>query len=415
MTRDTRAQVGPLSSLRVLDLSRVLAGPWAGQILADLGCDVIKVERPGSGDDTRAWGPPFVQDADGNDTAQSGYFVGVNRAKRSITVDIKDREGQQIIRALAERSDIVIENYKVGTLDRLGLGAADLRELNPGLIYCSITGFGQTGPRSHQPAYDFAIQALGGLMSVTGERDDRPGGGPQKVGVPIVDLTTGLYACVAILAAVARRAETGTGDVIDLAMLDVQVSLLANQAMNYLVSGRVPARSGNSHPNIQPQDVYDCSDGALAVAVGNDTQFTALCSVLDLRELPCDPRFARNRDRVANLPLLEAVLRERFASRARAHWAGLLDAAGVPCGAVNAIDEVFAEPQVRHRGMRVDVKDRNAASGLVPVVRSPLRFEDAALDIEQGPPALGEHTDEILTELGLDRSAIVGLRGRGVV
>jgi crotonobetainyl-CoA:carnitine CoA-transferase CaiB-like acyl-CoA transferase len=413
MAKDTRVEAGPLSSLRVLDLSRVLAGPWAGQILADLGCDVIKVERPGTGDDTRAWGPPFVQDAAGNDTAQSAYFVGVNRAKRSITVDIKTPDGQQIIRDLAERSDIVIENYKAGTLDRLGLGAADLREINPRLIYCSITGFGQTGPRRNQPAYDFAIQALGGLMSVTGERDDRPGGGPQKVGVPIVDLTTGLYACIAILAAVARRGETGSGDVIDLAMLDVQVSVLANQAMNYLISGEVPARGGNSHPNIQPQNVYECSDGALAVAVGNDPQFAALCSALDLAELPDDPRFARNRDRVVNLPQLEALLSERFASRTRAQWAGLLDAAGVPCGAVNTIDEVFAEPQVRHRGMRVDVKD--GRGGSIPVVRSPLRFESAALEVEHGPPALGEHTDEVLAELGLDQNAIVRLRGRGVV
>ena len=277
---DVNPDKPPLAGIRVLDLSRILAGPWASTLLSDLGADVIKVERPESGDDTRSWGPPFVTGNNGRETRESAYFMFVNRAKRSLTVDIKTPGGQAIIRKLAAESDIVLENYKVGTLSRLGLGYEDLQLINPGLIYCSITGFGQDGPRSAQAAYDFAIQAMGGLMSVTGERDGMPGGGPQKVGVPIVDLATGLYAAVAVLASLNRRTTSGRGDYIDLAMLDVQVSMLANQAMNYFVSGAVPRRTGNAHPNIQPQDVYACSDGDLALAVGNDAQFAALCRVI---------------------------------------------------------------------------------------------------------------------------------------
>ena len=271
---------GPLSHVRVLDLSRILAAPWAGQILADLGAEVIKVERPGTGDDTRTWGPPFLKDAEGHDTREAGYYLAVNRGKRSITVSLEKPEGQKIVKELASRADIVLENFKAGTLARYGLDEASLREINPRLIYCSVTGFGQTGPRRDQPAYDFLIQAMGGLMSVTGEKDGRPGGGPQKVGVPVVDIMTGMYAAVSVLAALARRDRTGVGDTIDIAMLDVQVATLANQAMNYLVSGKVPRRNGNAHPNIQPQDVFACRDGHLAIVVGNDGQYEKFCGAI---------------------------------------------------------------------------------------------------------------------------------------
>ena len=285
---------GPLSHIKVLDLSRILAGPWAGQVLADLGADVIKVERPGAGDDTRSWGPPFLKDRDGAETKEAGYYLSVNRGKRSVTLSIDKPEGQRIVRALAARADIVLENYKVGTLARFGLGYEDLKAVNPKLIYCSVTGFGQTGPRRDQAAYDFMIQAMGGMMSVTGERDDKPGGGPQKVGIPIVDLMTGMYAAVAVLAALARREVSGAGEYIDIGMLDVQVATLANQAMNFLVSGKAPRRTGNAHPNIQPQDVFACRDGQIALAVGNDGQFAKLCEVLGQPVLAQDERFAKN-------------------------------------------------------------------------------------------------------------------------
>ncbi|MGY0064106.1 CaiB/BaiF CoA transferase family protein [Streptomyces sp. LZ34] len=412
-TRPSLSRSGPLSHIRVLDLSRVLAGPWAGQLLADMGADVIKVERPGVGDDTRSWGPPFLADTDGATTNESAYYLGANRAKRSITVDLSRPRGQQIIRELAAESDILLENFKYGTLARLGLGYEDLREVNPGLIYCSITGFGQTGPRRAQPAYDFAIQAMGGLMSVTGERDDRPGGGPQKVGVPIVDLTTGTYAAVAVLAALAHRGETGLGDHIDLAMLDIQVATLANQAMNHLVDGRVPARTGNSHPNIQPQDVYACKDGGLAVAVGNDGQFARFCEALGLDGLAEDERFATNRARVRNLAELRPTIAAVLAGETRRHWVERLDRAGVPCGTVNTVDEVLADEQVRHRDMVVEVP--HPLSGSVRLVASPLRFAGAPLTFEQPPPLLGQHTDEVLRELGVEEGDIKALREEGVV
>lgn len=307
------AAAGPLSHVKVLDLSRILAAPWAGQILADLGAEVIKVERPGAGDETRTWGPPFLKDAQGRDTKEAGYYLAVNRGKRSITVSLEKPEGQKIVQQLAARADIVLENYKAGTLDRYGLGQASLRKVNPGLIYCSVTGFGQTGPRHDQPAYDFLIQAMGGLMSVTGEKDGRPGGGPQKVGVPIVDLMTGMYTAVAVLAALARRDQTGVGDSIDIAMLDVQVATLANQAMNFLLSGKVPGRNGNAHPNIQPQDVYACADGDVIVVVGNDGQFASLCRVFGRHDWASHERFATNAQRVRNIGELSQLLRERFA------------------------------------------------------------------------------------------------------
>jgi len=308
---------GPLSHVRVLDLSRIMAGPWAGQILADLGADVIKVERPAIGDDTRAWGPPFLKDRNGADTSEAGYYLSVNRGKRSITLDLDRPEGQRVVRAIAARSDIVLENFKVGTLTRFGLDYGSLRAVNPKLIYCSITGFGQTGPKRDAPAYDFMIQAMGGLMSVTGEADGKPGAGPQKVGVPVVDIMTGMYASIAVLAALARRNETGRGDYIDIAMLDVQVGFLANQAMNYLVSGKPPRRGGNAHPNIQPQDVFACRDGHLALAVGNDSQFDKFCRAVGHPEWSVDERFRINSGRVRNRDVLKTMISDIFAGATR--------------------------------------------------------------------------------------------------
>jgi crotonobetainyl-CoA:carnitine CoA-transferase CaiB-like acyl-CoA transferase len=404
---------GPLAHVKVLDLSRILAGPWAGQILADLGADVIKVERPGAGDDTRGWGPPFLKDRSGAETKEAGYYLSVNRGKRSVTVSIDKPEGQRIVRALAARADIVLENYKVGTLARFGLGYEDLKAVNPKLIYCSVTGFGQTGPRRDQAAYDFMIQAMGGMMSVTGERDDKPGGGPQKVGIPIVDLMTGMYAAVAVLAALARREVSGAGEYIDIGMLDVQVATLANQAMNFLVSGKAPRRTGNAHPNIQPQDVFACRDGQIALAVGNDGQFAKLCEVLGQPALARDERFAKNASRVRNLavlhPLVAAILKERD----RSHWVAALDAAGVPAGPINAIPEVFQDPQVKHRRMLVEVA--HPLSGTVPQVASPMRFTAAPLMHDRAPPLLGEHSVEILRDLGIGDAEVEQLRKSGVV
>jgi len=390
---------GPLNGIRVLDLSRVLAAPFCVQTLGDLGADVIKIERPGLGDDTRSWGPPFLTDSDGNATREAGYFLAVNRGKRSVTLDITRPEGQAVLRQIALTSDVVVENFKAGALARYGLDAASLRALKPSLICCSVTGFGQDGPRREQAAYDFMIQAMGGLMSLTGE----PDGAPQKVGVPIVDLMTGMYAAVAILAAVARRAETGQGETIDLAMLDVQAAFLANQAMNWLVGGKVPHRAGNRHPNIQPQDVFACADGWIVLAVGNDGQFGKLCEAIGRAEWASDPRFVRNRDRVSNESLLTPLLAQRFADFSRAELTALLDAAGVPCGPINAVPDVFADAQIRHRGMLQHLAHPH---GSVPQVVSPIRLQDNPLAFDRPPPLLGQHTAEVLAELGLDAAAL---------
>ena len=389
---------GPLSHVRVLDLSRILAGPWAGQVLADLGADVVKVERRGAGDDTRTWGPPYLRDRDGRDTNEAGYYLAVNRGKRSIELDLDTAEGQAVVKVLAARSDIVLENFKVGTLAKFGLDYAGLKAVKPDIIYCSITGFGQTGPKRDQPAYDFMIQGMGGLMSVTGEPEGSPGGTPQKVGVPITDIMTGMYAAIAVLAALARRGETGQGDYIDLAMLDVQVSYLANQAMNYLVSGKAPRRTGNAHPNIQPQNVFAASDGHLLVVVGNDGQFAKLSVAIGRPELASDPRFENNPGRVRNRDALYAILVPILASRPLADWLDTLESAGVPAGPINTVPMVFEEPQVKHRQMRIDIP--HPLSGTVPQVASPMKFAQAALVLDRPPPLLGQHTDEILREIG---------------
>ncbi|CAN7715411.1 CaiB/BaiF CoA transferase family protein [Neorhizobium tomejilense] len=395
---------GPLSNIRVLDLSRIMAGPWAGQILADLGAEVIKVERKGEGDDTRRWGPPYLADANGNPTAESGYYLSVNRGKRSVELDLASPEGQNVVRELAKRSDIVLENFKVGTLDRYGLGEAQLREINPRLIYCSITGFGQDGPMAEDAAYDFMIQGMGGLMSVTGAPDGEEGGGPQKVGIPIIDIMTGMYAAISVLAALSERNTSGKGDYIDLAMLDVATAMLANQAMNYLVSGKAPQRRGNKHPNIQPQDVFAVRDGHMVLAVGNDEQFARFADALDMPELARDPRYAKNVDRVRNLDVLHPLIAERLLSRDLADWLALLGARKIPCGPINTVPMVFEEPQVKHRQMLRSLP--HPLVGEVAQVVSPLRFKRSGLVFNKAPPLLGADTEAVLAELGIFQKEI---------
>lgn len=388
---------GPLTGIKVLDLSRVLAGPWTGQVLADLGADVIKVERKGAGDDTRAWGPPYL---DGPDEASrlSGYYLSANRGKRSIEIDFNNPDDIEIVKQLAARSDVVLENFKVGTLDRYGLGYGHLSAINPQLIYCSITGFGLTGPRKSQVAYDFMIQGMGGLMSVTGEGDDR-GGGPQKVGVPIIDLMTGMYATVAVLGALVGRNTTGKGDHIDVAMLDVSVAMLANQAMNYLVSGKAPIRRGNRHPNIQPQDVFPVADGHIVIAVGNDEQFRRFAAALGMPDLADDERFAKNANRVRNLDVLHPLICECLKQQNLDVWLERFEEQAIPSGPINDIARVFKEPQVVERNLQQTLSDSIGRS--VPQVVSPMKFATHTLSFEKAPPLLGEHNAEIRNELGL--------------
>ncbi|HZY16830.1 MAG TPA: CaiB/BaiF CoA-transferase family protein [Ramlibacter sp.] len=408
-----------LDGIRILDLSRVLAGPWCTQTLADLGADVIKIERPGSGDDTRSWGPPFLQDAQGRDTREAAYYLGTNRNKRSVTCDISQPEGQALVRELAARCDVFIENFKVGDMARYGLDHASLKQVNPRLVYCSVTGFGQTGPYRERAGYDYAVQGMGGLMSVTGERDDL-GGGPQKVGVAVADLFTGMYAAVAIVAALRHAERTGEGQAIDMALLDTQVAMLANLGANYLVSGMAPGRAGNAHQNIVPYQVFEVapapegSKDHLILAVGNDGQFARFCEVAGRPELAADPRFARNQDRVRNravlVPLLESVLR----TRPKAQWLAALEAAKVPCGAINNLAEVFADPQVGERGM-VTQWDHPLAPGL-RLVSSPMKLSATPVRTELPPPLLGQHTDDVLHELlGWSDDRIAALRQQGVV
>jgi crotonobetainyl-CoA:carnitine CoA-transferase CaiB-like acyl-CoA transferase len=405
---------GPLSHIRVLDLSRVLAAPWAGQNLADLGAEVIKVERPGKGDDSRAYGPPWLKDRSGNDTAESAYFAAANRGKKSITVDLSKPQGQELVRKLAEHSDVLLENYKYGDLARYALGYADLKRVNPGLIYCSVTGFGQTGPYRDRPGYDFMIQGMGGLMSITGERDDLPGGGPQRVGVPIVDIMTGMYASIAVCAAIAHRAETGVGQHLDLALLDTQVAFLANQAMNYLATGDIPGRLGNAHPNIVPYQTFTTSDGAIILACGNDNLYRKFCEVAGRPDLATDERFVTNGKRVENRATLTPLLADVFAKKTTREWVDALETAGVPNGPINNIAQVFEEPQVVARGVKIELEHPTA--GTVPLVASPMRFSATPVEPKRPPPVLGQHTDEILRDLlGLDAAAIAELKAAKIV
>lgn len=386
----------PLAGIRVLDLSRVLAGPWAGQLLADLGADVVKVEKPQGGDDTRAWGPPYLKDASGRDTTEAAYFLCANRNKRSVAIDIATPEGQAQVRALAQQADVVLENFKVGGLRRYGLDYASLSAANPRLVYCSVTGFGQTGPYAARAGYDFLIQGMGGLMSVTGRPDGEPGAGPQKVGVALTDIMTGLYATIAVQAALAEREKSGLGQHIDLALLDVQIACLANQASNYLAGGLVPRRMGNAHPNIVPYQDFPTADGDIILAVGNDEQFAKFCSVAGHPEWSADARFSTNAQRVANRAMLVPLLRQATVMRTSAEWITALETAGVPCGPINRIDEVFADPQVRARSLHINMP--HALAGSVPLVANPIRLSGSPVAYQRPPPMLGEHTAEVLAQ-----------------
>jgi crotonobetainyl-CoA:carnitine CoA-transferase CaiB-like acyl-CoA transferase len=408
-----------LHGIRVLDLSRVLAGPWCTQTLADLGADVIKIERPGTGDDTRGWGPPFLKDESGRDTAEAAYYLATNRNKRSVTCDIARAEGQALIRELAAHCDVFVENFKVGDMARYGLDYESLRQVNPRLVYCSITGFGQTGPYRERAGYDYAIQGMGGLMSITGERDDL-GGGPQKVGVAVADLFTGLYATVAILAALRHAERTGEGQHLDMALLDAQVAMLANLGANYLVSGNVPGRAGNAHQNIVPYQVFETAPAAdgrkdhMILAVGNDGQFAKFCDVAGRPDLATDARFAKNQDRVRNRGVLVPVLEALVKSRPKGEWLAALEAAKVPCGAINNMAEVFADPHVQARGMVHDW-EHPLHSGL-RLVGSPIKLSATPVRTDLPPPLLGQHTEEVLRELlGRDAAQVQALQEGKVI
>ncbi|MEE4574350.1 CaiB/BaiF CoA-transferase family protein [Pseudomonas alliivorans] len=406
--------MGALSHIRVLDLSRVLAGPWAGQILADLGADVIKVERPVCGDDTRSWGPPFLKDEAGQNTTEAAYYLSANRNKQSVTIDFTRPEGQQLVRELVAKSDIVIENFKVGGLAAYGLDYASLKAVNPKLIYCSITGFGQTGPYARRAGYDFMIQGLGGLMSLTGRPDGDDGAGPVKVGVALTDILTGLYSTTAILAALAHRDQSGTGQHIDMALLDVQVACLANQAMNYLTTGVAPKRLGNAHPNIVPYQDFPTADGDFILTVGNDSQFRKFAEVAGQSQWAADPRFLTNKLRVANRGELIPLIRQATVFKTTAQWVDELEAAGVPCGPVNDLAQVFADPQVLARGLAIELP--HTLGGRVAQVASPIRLSETPVEYRRAPPLLGEHTSEVLQALlGMSEGEVVALKGAGVL
>jgi crotonobetainyl-CoA:carnitine CoA-transferase CaiB-like acyl-CoA transferase len=385
----------PLKGIKVVELARILAGPWTGQTLADLGADVIKVESP-DGDDTRGWGPPFVKDGDGNDR-DAAYFHACNRGKRSITADFRTEEGQDLVRRLVAEADVLIENFKVGGLAKYGLDYDSLKTVNPKLIYCSITGFGQDGPYAHRAGYDFMIQGMGGIMDLTGE----PDGAPQKIGVAFADIFTGLYGVIGVLAALRRRDQTGEGDWVDMALLDAQVGVLANQALNYFVSGKSPKRLGNAHPNIVPYQVFPARDGHLIIAVGNDGQFRRLCAVLGLPHLADEPRYATNAARVAARSDLVPILAVETATRTRDDLLAALEGEGVPAGPINSVEDVFNDAQVQHRGLKVDLPASGVAGGTVSSVRTPIRFRSGELVLDRAAPALGEHSEAILSELGL--------------
>ena len=427
-------QPAALSHLKVLDLSRVLAGPWCTQMLADLGADVIKVERPGAGDDTRHWGPPFVKDADGNDTDQATYFTACNRNKRAITLDMAKPEGQALIRQMAAQSDILVENFKVGGLKAYGLDYESLKAVNPRLIYCSVTGFGQNGPYAERAGYDLMIQAMSGMMSITGQADGTPGGGPMRVGVAVIDIFTGVYATSAILAAIEVRHRTGAGQHIDMALLDVGMAVLANQAAGFLNSGQVPQRQGNTHPSLAPYQSFDTEDGAVLLAIGNDGQFARFCEVAGHPEWAADARFASNTLRVQHREALIALMLTVTRTRSTAQWITSLEDKAVPCGPINDIGQAFADPQVQARGLMIkqpvalmdkahvatqsvafDASASANASTTISTVASPLRLTATPPVLRRAPPRLGEHTDEVLAELGLDAAAVLTLRARGVV
>ncbi len=420
MTQADQTNQGAIPHIKVLDLSRVLAGPWCTQMLADLGADVIKVEKPGEGDDTRHWGPPFLQDADGNNTQHATYFTACNRNKRSVTIDMAKPEGQALIRQMALQSDVLVENFKVGGLAKYGLDYESLKALNPRLIYCSITGFGQDGPYAERAGYDLMIQAMTGMMDITGRADGTPGGGPQRVGVALTDLFTGVYACSAILAAIEVRHRTGVGQRIDMALLDVGMAILANQAAGFLNTGKVPRRQGNSHPSLAPYQDFPTLDGAMLLAIGNDGQFARFCAAADQPQWAADARFASNSLRVANreslVPAMEAVTR----TRTTAQWIALLEDKAVPCGPINTVGQAFADAQVQARGLVLNqplalVDTTQVAIKSIATVASPLRLQDTPPVRHRRPPALGEHTDAVLAGLGLDAQAIAALRGQGVV
>lgn len=416
MDDSSTATPGALDGIRVLDLSRVLAGPWCTQILADLGAEVIKVERPGSGDDTRHWGPPFMKDAEGQDTTQATYFVSTNRNKRSVTIDFTRPEGQALIRRMVERADVLVENFKVGGLSAYGLDYETLAALNPRLIYCSITGFGQTGPYAPRAGYDLLVQASSGMMSITGRPDTEPGGGGMRVGVAIIDVFTGIYASTAILAALQARHRSGRGQHVDMALLDVGMAVLANQAAGYLNTGKTPQRQGNSHPSIVPYQDFATADGAMLLAIGNDGQFSRFCEVAGHPEWAQDPRFRGNSPRVRHrdilIPLMEAVTR----TRTTAQWVEQLGPVGVPCGPINDIAQGFSDPQVIARGLVME--QATAPERGMPAIRgvaSPLRLSENPPVLRNAPPALGEHTAEVLADLGIDAGALAALRSAGVV
>ncbi len=405
---------GALSHIRVLDLSRVLAGPWAGQIFGDLGAEVIKVERPGSGDDTRHWGPPYIKDAEGNDSREAAYFQSANRNKQSLTLDFTQPEGQRLVRELVAQCDVLLENFKVGGLAAYGLDYESLKAINPRLVYCSITGFGQTGPYAKRAGYDFMIQGLGGLMSLTGRPEGEEGAGPMKVGVALTDILTGLYATVGVLAALNQREQSGVGQHIDVALLDVQVACLANQAMNYLTTGVSPTRLGNAHPNIVPYQDFPSADGNFILAVGNDGQFRKFCEVAGIANLADDPRFVTNKARVAHRAELIPLLRQATVFKTTAQWIELLEKAGVPCGPINDLQQVFADPQVQARGLRLDLP--NALGSSTPQVASPLRLSVTPVAYRSAPPLLGQHTDSLLQRLlGMSEMQIAELREAGVI
>lgn len=403
-----------LGHIRVLDLTRVLAGPWCAQNLADLGAEIIKVERPGAGDDTRSWGPPYLKDSDGNNTTEAAYYLAANRGKQAITVDIATPEGQEIIRQLAAISDVVLENYKVGQLKKYGLDYESLREIKPDLVYCSITGFGQNGPYAHRAGYDFIVQGMGGFMSLTGERDDLPGGGPQKAGVAITDLMTGMYATIAVMAALTHRDRTGEGQYIDMALLDVQVAMLANMNMNYLTSGTPPKRWGNAHPNIVPYQTFATADGHIIVAAGNDGQYKKFVQSGGRPDLANDERFSSNPARVQHRDTLVPLLAEMVKLKTKAEWLQLLEDAGVPCGPINKLNEVFEDPQVQARQMQINLPHPTA--GTVRLVASPMKLSATPVSYAGAPPLLGQHTSTVLQRhLHYDADQLASLRAKKVI